>query len=211
MLLNIMFETIWGRTILALTVTGILLRMIAILSYKRMKKAAENPIKTKQQWVLLLKKRYESYERFGRVKHVSAFVEHYFSRKGILGIPLSFWDKSSLFLAALTSLSGIGGCLAALETGASMGQMSRFLLLGGAGTILLLLFHILGESSRTKEQILAALTDHLANGTPPRNGSVGVEEKEEPMTKEEVEALSEAAVTEEEKMVLEEVLEDYFW
>lgn len=211
MLLNIMFETIWGRTILTLTVTGILLRMIAILSYKRMKKAAENPMKTKQQWVLLLKKRYESYERFGRVKHVNAFVEHYFSRKGILGIPLSFWDKSSLFLAALTSLAGISGCLAALETGASMGQMSRFLLLGGTGTILLLLFHILGESSGTKQQILAALTDHLANGTPPRKESFGAEEKDEPMTKEEVEALSEAAVTEEEKMVLEEVLEDYFW
>lgn len=92
-----------------------------------------------------------------------------------------------------------------------MGQMSRFLLLGGTGTILLLLFHILGESSGTKQQILAALTDHLANGTPPRKESFGAEEKDEPMTKEEVEALSEAAVTEEEKMVLEEVLEDYFW
>lgn len=211
MLTKIMFETIWGRMILALTVTGILLRMITILSYKRMKKAAENPMKTKQQWILLLKKRYESYERFGRVKQVNAFVEHYFSRKGILGIPLSFWDKSSLFLAALTSLAGIGGSMMALETGASMDQMSRFLLLGAAGSIVLLLFHILGESSRTKQQILAALTDHLANGTPPRRGSLEGKEKDEPMTKEEVEALSEAAVTEEEKMVLEEVLEDYFW
>ena len=35
--------------------------------------------------------------------------------------------------------------------------------------------------------------------------------KDKPLTKEEVDALSEAAVTEEERMVLEEVLEDYFW
>ena len=99
MLQEMLLTTIWGRGILVLSVTGILVRMITVLSYKRMKHAAENPGKTKQQWVQLLKKRYESYERFGRIKNVEAFVEHYFSRKGIMGIPLSVWDKSGLFLS----------------------------------------------------------------------------------------------------------------
>lgn len=211
MLQRILMETVWGRAIFALTAAGILLRMIAILSYKRMKNAAENPSKTKQQWVLLLKKRYESYERFGRIKNVEAFVEHYFTRKGIMGIPLSVWDKSGMLLAVMAGFVGICGAAASYAGGESLRQMAGYLLVGGISAAGLLMLHICGDSTHTKRQILVALTDSLANGTSQRNGSQEKNVKDKPLTKEEVDALSEAAVTEEERMVLEEVLEDYFW
>jgi len=130
MLQEMLLTTICGRTILILAATGILSRMITILSYKRMKHAAENPGKTKRQWVLLLKKRYESYERFGRIKNVEAFVEHYFSRKGIMGIPLSVWDKSVPFLAVLTFMTGVIGSGTFYNGEEPMYQMMGMLLLG---------------------------------------------------------------------------------
>jgi len=211
MLQEMLLTTIWGRGILILAATGILLRMITILSYKRMKNAAENPRKTKRQWVMLLKKRYESYERFGRIKNVEVFVEHYFSRKGIMGIPLSVWDKSGLFMAVLTFMTGVFGAAVFYNAGEPVIKMIGILLLGtmtGAG---LLLLHICGDAKEAKRQIVAALTDYLANGTVCRGKEEGQGLKRNLPTKEEVEALSEAAVTAEEKLVLEEVLEEYFW
>lgn len=210
MLQEMLFTTIWGRTIFILSVTGILLRMITILSYKRMKRAAENPGKTKRQWVQLLKKRYESYERFGRMNHVEAFVEHYFARKGILGIPLSVWDKSVLFLSGTTLLIGLLGAGAFYNSGGSVRSMIGIGIIGGMSAAGLFLLHILGEGEESKRQIMAALTDYLANGTRARREE-GTELKMQLPSREEVEALSEAAVTAEEKLVLEEVLEEYFW
>ena len=211
MLQEMLLTTIWGRAIMILSVTGILLRMITILSYKRMKQAAENSGKTKRQWVLLLKKRYESYERFGRIKHVEAFVEHYFSRKGIMGIPLSVWDKSGLFFSVLAFMTGVLGAGAFYNEGEPARQMMGMVILGSVSAAGLLLLHIVGEGKEAKRLIVVALTDALANGTASRGREEGQGGKSSLPTKEEVEALSEAAVTAEEKMVLEEVLEEYFW
>lgn len=211
MLQQMLLETAFGRAILVLSVAGLLLRMITVLSYKRMKNAAENPGKTKRQWVQILKKRYESYERFGRIKNVEAFVEHYFARKGILGIPLSVWDKSGLFLAVLTAAAGLLGAGAAYNGGESIRQMMGYLLIGGIFSAGLFLVHIIGDAKDVKQQIQVALTDYLANGTTLREKTEGQGLRDKLPTKEEVAALDEAAVTEEERMVLEEVLEEYFW
>lgn len=211
MLQEMLLTTIWGRAILVLSVTGILVRMITILSYKRMKRAAENPGKTKQQWVQLLKKRYESYERFGRITNVEAFVEHYFSRKGIMGIPLSVWDKSGLFLSILSFMTGVLGAASFYNRDEPIGSMMGVLLLGTLSAAGILLLHITGEGKETKHRIVVALTDALANGTSLKNREDNPVQGIRVPTKEEVEALSEAAVTAEEKMVLEEVLEEYFW
>lgn len=211
MLQKMLLTTIWGRAILVLSVTGILVRMITILSYKRMKRAAENPGKTKQQWIQLLKKRYESYERFGRITNVEAFVEHYFSRKGIMGIPLSVWDKSGLFLSILSFMTGVLGAASFYNGEELIGSMMGVLLLGTLSAAGILLLHIMGEGKETKHQIVVALTDALANGTVSKSREERSVQGIKIPTKEEVEALSEAAVTAEEKMVLEEVLEEYFW
>ena len=211
MLQEMLLTTIWGRGILVLSVTGILVRMITVLSYKRMKHAAENPGKTKQQWVQLLKKRYESYERFGRIKNVEAFVEHYFSRKGIMGIPLSVWDKSGLFLALFAFTTGVLGAVSYYPGEEPIVPMIGAFLLGTLSAAGILLLHIVGEGKETKHQIVVALTDALANGTVSKTRAESLEPEIKVPTKEEVEALSEAAVTAEEKIVLEEVLEEYFW
>ena len=211
MLQEMLLTTIWGRAILVLSATAILVRMITILSYKRMKHAAENPGKTKQQWVQLLKKRYESYERFGRITNVEAFVEHYFSRKGIMGIPLSVWDKSGLVLSVLVFMTGILGAASSYNGEESVGRLVGVLLLGSLSAAGILMLHIIGEGKETKHQIVVALTDALANGAALKGRAENLGQGVRIPTKEEVEALSEAAVTAEEKMVLEEVLEEYFW
>ena len=211
MLQEMLLTTIWGRAILVLSATGILVRMITILSYKRMKRAAENPGKTKQQWVQLLKKRYESYERFGRITNVEAFVEHYFSRKGIMGIPLSVWDKSGLFLSILSFMAGVLGAASFYNGEEPIGSMMGVLLLGTLSAAGILLLHIVGEGKETKRQIVVALTDALANGTVSKSRAESLQPEIKVPTKEEIDALSEAAVTAEERIVLEEVLEEYFW
>ena len=211
MLQEMLLGTLWGKGILILSFTAVLLQMITVLSYKRMKQAAENPGKSKKPWVMLLKKRYESYERFGRIRNVEAFVEHYFARKGIWGIPLSMWDKAGILCTLLTAFTGILGAAASYNRGADMRRMMGIFLLGGAGTLFLLLVHRLTDSAHVKREIVAALTDYLANGTVHR-GTEGKDESGRKLpTKEELASLDEAAVTEEEKVVLEEVLEEYFW
>ena len=209
MLQKMLLTTVWGRAILVLSVTGILLRMITVLSYKRMKQAAENPGKTKRQWVLMLKKRYESYEKFGRMKNVKAFVEHYFARKGIMGIPLSVWDKSGPVLSLTVIIAGILGAGNLFNKGEPVREMIGILLLASLSGAGLYLLHILSDGKETTRQIVAALTDYLANGTAFRGKEEG--QRNRYPTKEEVEAFSEAAVSAEEKMILEEVLEEYFW
>ena len=211
MLQTMLLTTIWGRIIMILSVTGILLRMITVLSYKRMKTASENPGKTKRQWVQLLKKRYESYEKFGRMKNVETFVEHYFARKGILGIPLSVWDKAGAVLPVAVVLIGMLGSGALFNDGEPVREMLGLMLIAGMSGAGLFLLHIIGDAKETKRQIVAALTDHLENGTAYRGKEEGQELRKRFPAKEEVEAFSEAAVTAEEKMVLEEVLEEYFW
>ena len=211
MLQEIMLKTVCGRAIFALTVAGLLLRMITIFSYKRMRNAAENAGKTKRQWVQVLKKRFENYERFGRIGNVEAFVEHYFSRKGILGIPLGFWDKSVFFLSLATLLVGMLGSTSAYfgSGGENIRDGILYLASGMVASLFLMMVHTLGNTREAKRNILVALTDYLSNG---RTGR-GEEAKKMPdiPTRAEVEALSEAAVTEEERQILSEVLEDYFW
>lgn len=176
-----------------------------------MKNAAENPGKTKRQWVQVLKKRFENYERFGRIGNVEAFVEHYFARKGILGIPLGFWDRSVFFLSMAVLLVGmLGGASVYFHPETQNLQEGIFYVAGGMiSSVFLMMLHTLGNTKETKRNILVALTDYLSNG----RGMRGEEEKKEKEvpTRAQVEALSEAAVTEEEKQILSEVLEDYFW
>lgn len=211
MLQRIMLNTIWGRAILVFTVAGVLSRMITALSYKRMKNAAENAGKTKKQWVQILKKRYENYERFGQIGNVEAFVEHYFSRKGILGVPLAFWDKSILFLSLASLLTGVTGTFFAMMRNQEMRSCLIYLFAGTISSLVLLVLHSMGDTKRAKRQILVALTDYFSNGI---SGRAKFQEKGKTAkipTKAEVESMSEAAVTEEEKQVLMDVLEDYFW
>lgn len=209
MLQEILMKTVCGRAILALTVAGLVLRMITVFSYKRMKNAAENAGKTKRQWVQVLKKRFENYERFGRIGSVEAFVEHYFSRKGILGIPLGFWDKSVFFLSLASFLMGLLGAFSTYTGGQGVEKAVLFLFSGTISAVLLLMLHTLGNTKETKRNILVALTDYLSNGMVQRNSREKVEQ--EVPTKAEVEAMSEAAVTEEERQILSDVLEEYFW
>lgn len=211
MLPEIMLHTVWGRAILVFTVAGVLSRMITALSYKRMKNAAENAGKTKKQWVQVLKKRFENYERFGQVGNVEAFVEHYFSRKGILGIPLGFWDRSTLFLSLACLLTGVAGTFSAMRMNQEMGPALVYLFSGTGSALVLFMLHIMGDAKGARRQILVALTDYFSNGISGRIKSREKEKEGKIPTKAEVEAMSEAAVTEEEKQVLMEVLEDYFW
>ena len=209
MLQEIMMKTVCGRAILALTVAGLLLRMITVFSYKRMRNAAENAGKTKRQWVQVLKKRFENYERFGKIGSVEAFVEHYFARKGILGIPLGFWDKSVFFLSLASFLIGLLGASSAYFSDQNIRNAIVYLFGGTIGAVFLRMLHTLGNTKEQKRYILVALTDYLSNGMVQRT-SVNREEQDIP-TKAEVEAMSEAAVTEEEKQILSDVLEEYFW
>lgn len=211
MLQKIMLNTIWGRAILVFTFAGVLLRMITALSYKGMKNAAENAGKTKKQWVLTLKKRFENYERFGQVGNVESFVEHYFSRKGIFGIPLGFWDKSTYFFALASLLTGVAGTFSAMLMNQEVRSMLVYLFSGTVSAIFLFMLHMIGDTKKARRQILIALTDYFANGISGRGRSEEKGKLGKIPTKAEVESLSEAAVTEEEKQVLMDVLEDYFW
>ena len=212
MLQRLLLGTVTGRAMLVLFAAGILLRMITVVSYKKMKRAAEHAGKTKKQWVQILKKRFENYERFGRVRDVSSFVDHYFSRKGILGVPLAFWDRSVLFLSLAILMTGLGSSFWGYLNGGEWDFIFLPLYAGAMLALGLFMIHNLGTEKEAKEQIKAALTDYLANSASQRTKECQEKrERDAVPVREEVEALSEAAVTEEEKQVLMEVLEDYFW
>lgn len=216
MLQRILADTVWAKGLLAMFGFGVFIRLITIVSYKRMRSAAENAGKTKKRWVATLRKRFENYEKFKRMGNVEVFVDRFFERKGILGIPLPVWDKAVFLLSLFSFLVGMGGAFYSylMNFGAAKTITTLFSATLVSGTLLLL--HHLGGTKQMKEEIVTALKDYLANGCVPRASRENLrdkpEEKKAPLpTREEVEGLSEAAVTEEERQVLLEVLEEYFW
>lgn len=217
MLQQIFMNTVWVKALLAICGLGILVRLITVISYRRMRTAAENAGKTKKRWVSVLRKRYENYEKFDRMGNVEVFVERFFERKGIMGISLRVWDKAVLQLSLLCFLVGISGSFYSYLFRYGTNATVTTLFSGMIGGVFLLLLHHTGGTDEIKTQIITALKDYLANGTAHRVSREPLREKEtEPKkenlpTREEVEGLSEAAVTEEERQVLLEVLEEYFW
>lgn len=219
MLQRIWADTIWVKGMLAVCGLGIMMRLITIFSYRGMKKAAENAGRTKKRWVAALRKRYENYEKFDRMGNVEVFVDRFFARKGILGIPLSVWDKAVLQLSIVCFLMGLTGAFSGYILNAGTAKIVTTLFSGMMGAGILLFLHYFGGTVETKEQVITALKDYLTNGTGHRTSQSltrgrekeEAKKKELPPTREEVEDLSEAAVTEEERQVLMEVLEEYFW
>lgn len=208
MLQQIMLGTVTGRILLSLALAGILVHMITVFSYKRMKKAAKNAGKTKKQWVTTLKKKFDNYERFGRIRHAESFIEHYFSKRRILGVTLGVWEKAMLFLSVLSALTGAGGSFYAFIQGQETQVVLIYLFSGGIGGLGLLLLFVMGGLKEKRRQVIISLTDYLTNGAVHRYETDFM--KEERLSSEE-ESFEEAAVTEEEKQVLRDVLEDYFW
>ena len=217
MLQRIIMNTVWARALLTICGLGIMIRLITVISYRRMRAAAENAGKTKKRWVNALRKRYENYEKFDRMGNVEVFVDRFFERKGIMGIPLRVWDKAVLQLSMLCFLVALTGSFYSYMVDFGTNRMVTTLFSGAIGGGILLFLHYVGGTVEMKSQIVTALKDYLANGAvhrvcqePLREKTV--EKKKEVLpTREEVEGLSEAAVTEEERQVLLEVLEEYFW
>lgn len=214
---RILMDTVWARALLTICGLGIVVRLITVISYRRMRVAAENAGKTKKRWVSVLRRRYENYEKFDRMGNVEVFVDRFFERKGIMGIPLRVWDKAVLQLSMLCFLVGITGSFYGYLVDYGTNRMITTLFSGVIGGGILLLLHNVGGTVEIKSQIVTALKDYLANGTAHRVYQESLREKtaekkkEVLPTREEVEGLSEAAVTEEERQVLLEVLEEYFW
>lgn len=173
--------------------------------------------KTKKRWVSTLRKRYENYEKFDRMGNVEVFVDKFFERKGIMGIPLRIWDKAVLQLAIVGFLLGMAGAFYSFALNFGTVKTITTLFSGMMAGGILLLLHNVGGTEEMKAQIIIDLKDYLANGQAHRVSQEPLREKaaekrKEPLpTREEVEGLSEAAVTEEERQVLMEVLEEYFW
>lgn len=217
MLQRLFMDTVWAKGFMAVCGIGILIRLITVFSYRGMRKAAENPSKTKKRWVVGLRKRYENYEKFDRMGNVEVFVDKFFERKGIMGIPLRVWDKAVLQLAIVSFLLGTAGAFYSYLMNLGTARIVTTLFSGVMGGGILLLLHNMGGTEDMKAQIITSLKDYLANGPAHRVPQEQLREKtaekrKEPLpTREEVEGLSEAAVTEEERQVLMEVLEEYFW
>lgn len=217
MLQRIFMDTVWMKGLLAIGGVGILVRLITIFSYRRMRTAAENAGRTKKRWVNTLRKRYENYEKFDRLGNVEVFVDRFFERKGIMGIPLRVWDKAVLQLSLLGFLVGAAGAFYSYMLNFGTSKTVTTLFFGAMVGGVLLLLHNVGGTQEMKGQIITSLKDYLANGAAHRVPQEPLREKtvekrkESLPTREEVEGLSEAAVTEEEKQVLLDVLEEYFW
>jgi hypothetical protein len=217
MLQRLLTDTVWAKGFLVVCGMGILIRLITVFSYRGMRKASENMTKTKKKWVTALKKRYENYERFDKLGNVEVFVDKFFERKGILGIPLSIWDRAVQQLAIVSFLMGTAGAFYSYTMNFGSVRTISTLFVGFMGGGILLFFHNLGSTEELKQQIIINLKDYLENGPAHRMAVEQMRDKKEEKkrdtlpTREEVEGLSEAAVTEEERQVLLDVLEEYFW
>ncbi|MDO4554574.1 MAG: hypothetical protein Q4B70_05445, partial [Lachnospiraceae bacterium] len=196
MLQRIITDTMWMRGFAAIAGIGLIVRLITILSYRRMRTAAENAGKTKKRWILTLKKRYENYEKFDRMGNIEVFVDRFFERKGIMGIPLRIWDKAVLQLALFGFLMGITGGFYSYIMGIGTSSTVTTLFTGVLISTFLLLLHNIGGTEVIKEQVITALKDYLSNGTAHRTAKEPLREKQENRkrevlpTREEVESIS---------------------
>ena len=206
----ILGNTVFTKAIIACCFIGILSWSVLTISYRSMIRATSRIGQTKKKWLVSLKKKYEDYHEMDiKVNNVETFVDKYFRKKRVCGLPCGFWKTLYRLTIAACAITGAAGALAVSQGG---GVIAAF------GLIFL---DILLRADAKEHRIIMNMNDYLQNVL--ENSIAGREvDLEDGTSREQRRRLLRYArentkkkakdepVSLEEKKVLEDVLQEFF-
>ena len=164
-----MLETIVARQVIfyfvgAIIAIGIIAKIIAGISLKRLVKAASNMGKSNHGLMRLVRAKFEHACMVSdRVQNIGAFVDKYVYEYKALGIRLHSWrqlEKAMIWLCVLASAAGAG--LTYYVEGMN-DIVYRYGIVGGAGAVVLLLLHIMTDDKYQMDVAKTYMVDFLEN------------------------------------------------
>lgn len=164
-----MLETIVARQIVfyfvgAVIAVGVIAKVIAGISLKRLVKAASNMGKSNHALMRLVRAKFEHACMVSdKVQNVRAFVDKYVYEYKALGMRLHSWrqlEKTSIWLCALISALGAG--LSYYVEGLN-DAVYQYGILGGAGTVGLFLLYVMTDERYQMEAAKNYMVDFLEN------------------------------------------------
>ena len=202
----ILGNTVFTKAIIACCFIGILSWSVLTISYRSMIRATSRIGQTKKKWLVSLKKKYEDYHEMDiKVNNVETFVDKYFRKKRVCGLPCGFWKTLYRLTIAACAITGAAGALAVSQEG---GELTSVL-------------DILLRADAKEHRIIMNMNDYLQNVL--ENSIAGREvDLEDGTSREQRRRLLRYArentkkkakdepVSLEEKKVLEDVLQEFF-
>ena len=114
----ILGNTVFTKAIIACCFIGILSWSVLTISYRSMIRATSRIGQTKKKWLVSLKKKYEDYHEMDiKVNNVETFVDKYFRKKRVCGLPCGFWKTLYRLTIAACAITGAAGALAVSQEG----------------------------------------------------------------------------------------------
>lgn len=222
-----MFDFILGNTVFVKVIVvccfvGVLSWAVLTISYSSMIRATSNIGHTKKKWLVSLKKKYEDYHEMDiKVNNVETFVDKYFRKKRVCGLPCGFWRTLYRLTIATCAIMGAAGALAASQGGGELTNVIITYLTGVIAAFGLIFLDILLRADVKEHRIIMNMNDYLQNVL--ENTIAGREtDLEDGTSREQRRRLLRYArentkkkakdepVSLEEKKVLEDVLQEFF-
>ena len=208
---SFMLETIIARQVVfyvagAVAAIGIIAKLVAGISLKRLVGASSNMSKSNHALMRLVRAKFEHACMVSdKVQNVRAFVEKYVYEYRIIGLRLHSWrrlERTAIWLYALVCAFGAG---AEYYVGGPGDAVYQYAIVGAAGVVVLFLIHIMTDEKYQLEAAKVYMVDFLENTYAHRY--VKTNQKEIQVTVQKAEDISEdgqAVAAQPEKIPVEE-------
>ena len=207
----ILGNTVFTKAIIACCFIGILSWSVLTISYRSMIRATSR-----------IGQKYEDYHEMDiKVNNVETFVDKYFRKKRVCGLPCGFWKTLYRLTIAACAITGAAGALAVSQGGGELTSVIVTYLTGVIAAFGLIFLDILLRADAKEHRIIMNMNDYLQNVL--ENSIAGREvDLEDGTSREQRRRLLRYArentkkkakdepVSLEEKKVLEDVLQEFF-
>ncbi len=192
---NIARHRIFLYAMVVVAVIGIIGKIVAQLTLKRMRKEAENIHNSNHKLMKLIKAKYEHANiKSDRVKNISVFVDKYLYEHKICGISLHTWQTWELKCMWLILTLGVMGALSEYLGGGMSEAVFQCIAWMGVCVTLQLLLYVMGNGRIKVDASRTYIIDYLENVCAHRYEKLL---KEEPLNVEEEEPIKIAELKEE--------------
>lgn len=143
---------------------GVLSKLIAHFTLRRLVRAASKMNKSNHKFMRLVKAKFEHASMVSdRVQNVEAFLKKYVYEYRVFGIRLHTWQRLQKKSIWFVGIAGAAGAAAEYYLYEMNGQMMRYGAWAAAGVIALFLLHISGDENYRLQMAENYMTDFLEN------------------------------------------------
>lgn len=157
-------ENVLTFVLILMTGVGIIIKLMTWVAYKRLENASCHMNESKNVFTRRLKLKFENcYKLNLDIKNIPAFVEKYVRNYRQFGVTVSYFQKTLQVVAILTGMVTLAGGFLQYINGYDMKIVSKILMIGILGELIILLFEIVFDTKNLPERIGVNLEEYLEN------------------------------------------------